>query len=183
MYHRFTDRARKVIKFSNQEALRFNHEYVGTEHLLLGLLREGRGVACNVLHDLGLDLKTVRDEVESLMEPGPDFVTLGNRPQTPCTKRVLEHAIDESRSLNHNYVGTEHLLLGLLREPEGRAAQAIQNLNLEPHLVRQRILEVLGQYEETDLPASAHPPYARRMGAGLRRILHFLHIGSGAGVE
>lgn len=183
MYHRVTDRARKVIKFSNQEALRFNHECVATEHLLLGLLREGHGVACKVLHDLGLNLKMARDEAEKLIQPGPDFAMMGNRPQTPWTRRVLEHAIDEARSLNHNYLGTEHLLLGLLREREGTAAKALQNLNLEHHLVRQRILEVLGNHEGTDPPDSSHVPYARRMGAGLRRILHFLHIGSGAGVE
>ena len=122
MYERFTDRARRVMQLANQEAQRFNHEYIGTEHILLGLVKEGSGVGANVLKNLGVDLRKVRLEVEKLVKSGPEMVTMGKLPQTPRAKRVIEYAIEEARNLNHNYVGTEHLLLGLLRERDGVAA-------------------------------------------------------------
>ncbi len=131
MYERFTDRARKVMQLANQEAQRFNHEYVGTEHVLLGLVKEGSGVAANVLKNLDVDLRKIRLEVEKIVQTGPDMVTMGKLPQTPRAKKVIEYAIEEARNLNHNYVGTEHLLLGLLREQEGVAAQVLMNLELE----------------------------------------------------
>jgi len=131
MYERFTDRARKVMQLANQEAQRFNHEYVGTEHVLLGLIKEGSGVAANVLKNLDVDLRKIRNEVEKIVQAGPDMVTMGKLPQTPRAKKVIEYAIEEARNLNHNYVGTEHLLLGLLREQEGVAAQVLMNLNLK----------------------------------------------------
>src|SRR5881396_375433 len=114
MYERFTDRARKVMQLANQEAQRFNHEYIGTEHILLGLVKEGSGVAANVLKNLDVDLRKIRLEVEKIVQTGPDMVTIPNPPQTPRAKRVVEFAIDEACSLDHNYVGTEHLLLGIL---------------------------------------------------------------------
>ena len=117
MFERFTDRARKVMALANQEAQRFNHEYIGTEHILLGLVKEGSGVGANVLKNLDVDLRKVRMEVEKLVKSGPDMVTMGKLPQTPRAKKVIEYAIEEARNLNHNYVGTEHLLLGLLRSP------------------------------------------------------------------
>src|SRR5262249_47351410 len=123
MYERFTDRARKVMQLANQEAQRFNHEYIGTEHILLGLVKEGSGVAANVLKNLDVDLRKIRLEVEKIVQSGPDMVTMGKLPQTPRAKKVIEYAMEEARNLNHNYVGTEHLLLGLLREQEGVAAQ------------------------------------------------------------
>ncbi len=144
MNERFTDRARKVMQLANQEAQRFNHEYVGTEHVLLGLIKEGSGVAANVLKNLDVDLRKIRLEVEKLVQTGPDTVTMGKLPQTPRAKKVIEYAIEEARNLNHNYVGTEHLLLGLLREEEGMAAQVLMNLGLKLVDVREEVLNLLG---------------------------------------
>ena len=144
MFERFTDRARKVMALANQEAQRFNHEYIGTEHILLGLVKEGSGVGANVLKNLDVDLRKVRLEVEKLVHSGPDMVTMGKLPQTPRAKKVIEYAIEEARNLNHNYVGTEHLLLGLLREHDGVAAQVLMNLGLKLEEVREEVLNLLG---------------------------------------
>src|SRR5277367_1078818 len=144
MYERFTDRARKVMQLANQEAQRFNHEYIGTEHILLGLVKEGSGVAANVLKNLDIDLRRIRLEVEKIVQAGPDMVTMGKLPQTPRAKKVIEYSIEEARNLNHNYVGTEHLLLGLLREQEGVAAQVLMNLGLKLEDVREEVLNLLG---------------------------------------
>src|SRR3954452_22628940 len=153
MFERFTDRARKVMALANQEAQRFNHEYIGTEHILLGLVKEGSGVGANVLKNLDVDLRKVRLEVEKLVKSGPDMVTMGKLPQTPRAKKVIEYAIEEARNLNHNYVGTEHLLLGLLREHDGVAAQVLMNLNLKLEEVREEVLNLLGAGVETEEPA------------------------------
>ena len=154
MFERLTDRARKVMALANQEAQRFNHEYIGTEHILLGLVKEGSGVGANVLKHLEIDLRKVRLEVEKLVKSGPEMVTMGKLPQTPRAKKVIEYAIEEARSLNHNYVGTEHLLLGLLREQDGVAAQVLMNLGLKLEDVREEVLNLLGagvgQIEEID---------------------------------
>jgi len=144
MFERFTDRARKVMALANQEAQRFNHEYIGTEHILLGLVKEGSGVGANVLKNLDVDLRKVRLEVEKLVRHGPEMVTMGKLPQTPRAKKVIEYAIEEARNLNHNYVGTEHLLLGLLREHDGVAAQVLMNLTLKLEEVREEVLNLLG---------------------------------------
>ncbi|MCO6046839.1 ATP-dependent Clp protease ATP-binding subunit [Aeoliella sp. ICT_H6.2] len=144
MYERFTDRARKVMQLANQEAQRFNHEYIGTEHVLLGLIKEGSGVAANVLKNLDVDLRKIRLEVEKLVQSGPDMVTMGRLPQTPRAKKVIEYSMEEARNLNHNYVGTEHILLGLLREQEGVAAQVLMNLGLKLEEVRDEVLNLLG---------------------------------------
>src|SRR4249919_2800360 len=144
MYERFTDRARKVMQLANQEAQRFNHEYIGTEHILLGLVKEGTGVAANVLKNLDIDLRKILLEVEKIVQAGPDMVTMGRLPQTPRAKKVIEYSIEEARNLNHNYVGTEHLLLGLLREQEGVAAQVLMNLGLKLEDVREEVLNLLG---------------------------------------
>ncbi|MGL4944559.1 MAG: ATP-dependent Clp protease ATP-binding subunit [Thermoguttaceae bacterium] len=143
-YERFTDRARKVLQLANQEAQRFNHEYIGTEHILLGLVKEGSGVAANVLANLDIDLRKIRLEVEKLVRSGPDLVSMGRLPQTPRAKKVIEYSMEEARSLNHNYVGTEHLLLGLLREQEGVAAQVLMNLGVQLESVRAEVLNLLG---------------------------------------
>src|SRR5438874_5563434 len=121
MYERFTDRARKVMQLANQEAQRFNHEYIGTEHILLGLVKEASGVAANVLKNLDIDLRKIRLEVEKIVQTGPgsEAVTRGDLPLTPRTKKAIERAIAEARELRHNYVGSEHLLLGLMRENDG----------------------------------------------------------------
>ena len=150
MFERFTDRARKVMALANQEAQRFNHEYIGTEHILLGLVKEGSGVGANVLKNLDVDLRKVRLEVEKLVKSGPETVTMGKLPQTPRAKKVIEYAIEEARNLNHNYVGTEHLLLGLLREQDGVAAQVLMNLNLRLEDVREEVLNLLGASDEAE---------------------------------
>jgi len=152
MFERFTDRARKVMALANQEAQRFNHEYIGTEHILLGLVKEGSGVGANVLKNLDVDLRKVRLEVEKLVKSGPDMVTMGKLPQTPRAKKVIEYAIEEARNLNHNYVGTEHLLLGLLREHDGVAAQVLMNLGLKLEEVREEVLNLLGAGVENEEP-------------------------------
>ena len=158
MFERFTDRARKVMALANQEAQRFNHEYIGTEHVLLGLVKEGGGVGANVLKNLDLDLRKIRLEVEKLVKSGPDMVTMGKLPQTPRAKKVIEYSIEEARSLNHNYVGTEHLLLGLLREQDGIAAQVLMNLGLKLEDVREEVLNLLGAgVEGEDAPAPGRP--------------------------
>ena len=158
MFERFTERARKVMALANQEAQRFNHEYIGTEHILLGLVKEGSGVGANVLKNLGVDLHKVRIEVEKLVKTGPDMVTMGKLPQTPRAKKVIEYSIEEARNLNHNYVGTEHLLLGLLREPNGVAGQVLMNLGLKLDEVREEVLNLLG--------AGVEPDDAAPMGSG-----------------
>ena len=157
MFERFTDRARKVMALANQEAQRFNHEYIGTEHILLGLVKEGSGVGANVLKNLGVDLHKVRVEVEKLVKAGPDMVTMGKLPTTPRAKKVTEYAIEEARNLNHNYIGTEHLLLGLLREHDGVAAQVLMNLGLKLEEVREEVLNLLGAGAETEDTAAAAP--------------------------
>ncbi|MEK6701356.1 MAG: Clp protease N-terminal domain-containing protein, partial [Planctomycetota bacterium] len=136
------------MALANQEAQRFNHEYIGTEHILLGLVKEGSGVGANVLKNLEVDLRKVRLEVEKLVKPGPEMVTMGRLPQTPRAKKVIEYAIEEARNLNHNYVGTEHLLLGLLREHDGVAAQVLMNLGLKLEDVREEVLNLLGAGNE-----------------------------------
>ncbi len=168
MFERFTDRARKVMALANQEAQRFNHEYIGTEHILLGLVKEGSGVGANVLKNLSVDLRKVRLEVEKLVKSGPEMVTMGKLPQTPRAKKVIEFAIEEARNLNHNYVGTEHLLLGLLREHDGVAAQVLMNLGLKLEEVREEVLNLLGAGVDTDegepATAGASPSGAERRG-------------------
>ncbi|HOQ04289.1 MAG TPA: ATP-dependent Clp protease ATP-binding subunit [Anaerohalosphaeraceae bacterium] len=160
MFERFTDRARKVMALANQEAQRFNHEYIGTEHILLGLVKEGSGVAANVLKNMDVDLKKLRLGIEKLVKSGPDMVTMGKLPQTPRAKKVIEYAIEEARALNHNYVGTEHILLGLLRETEGIAAQVLMNLGLKLEDVRQEVLNLLGAGVEDN---SSYPAMGMKM--------------------
>ncbi|MBU4346388.1 MAG: ATP-dependent Clp protease ATP-binding subunit [Candidatus Omnitrophica bacterium] len=144
MFSRFTERARKVIILAKEEARRFNHDYIGTEHILLGLVREGEGVAASVLEKLGISLESIRLEIEKLVQPGPATQIIGDIPFTPRAKKVLELAAEEARSLNHNYIGTEHLLLGLIREGEGIASQVLLNLGLDLNRVRNEVLELLG---------------------------------------
>ena len=144
MFERFTDRARKVMALANQEAQRFNHEFIGTEHILLGLVKEGSGVGATVLKNMGVDIKQLRREVEKLVQSGPAMITMGKLPQTPRAKQVIECAIEEARALNHSYVGTEHILLGLLRVTDGIAARVLRNLGLKLEDVRQEVLNLLG---------------------------------------
>ncbi len=144
MFNRFTERARKVIVFAKEEARRFNHDYIGTEHLLLGLIREGEGVAAAVLQKLGLDLETIRLEVEKLVQAGPPTQVMGDIPFTPRSKKALELSAEEARALGHNYIGTEHLLLGLVKEGEGMAYRVLLNLGLDLGKLRNEVMELLG---------------------------------------
>jgi ADP-ribose pyrophosphatase YjhB (NUDIX family) len=143
MFERYTDRARKVMALANQEAQRFNHEYIGTEHILLGLVKEGSGVGANVLKNLDVDLRKVRLEVESLVRSGPDMIPQGKLPLSPAARQALEYAVEEAHKLSHNYAGTEHLLLGLVRQNAGVAVQVLMNLNLSLERVREEVLITL----------------------------------------
>ncbi len=143
MMNNFTPRAQQVLALARKEADRFNHNYVGTEHLLLGLIKLGQGVAVNVLQKMGLDLETVRMEVEKQVGSGPDQKMVGNIPYTPRVKKVLALAGKEAKALNHSYVGTEHILLGLLREGEGVAARVLKNLEVDIERTRNEILKEL----------------------------------------
>ena len=144
MFDRFTDRAKKVMNLARQEAQRFNHEYLGTEHILLGLVQEGSGVAANVLKNMGIDLNKIRMEVEKIVKTGPSMVTMGQLPFTPRAKKVLELSMEEAGNLGHNYIGTEHLLLGLIKENEGIAAEVLLNLGVKLEDVREEVLDFLG---------------------------------------
>src|SRR5881628_3826956 len=152
----FTPRAQQVLALARKEADRFNHNFVGTEHLLLGLIKLGQGVAVNVLQKMGLDLETVRMEVEKQVGTGPDQKVIGNIPYTPRVKKVLALASKEAKALNHTYVGTEHILLGLLREGDGVAARVLKNLDVDIEQTRQEILKELdpnlSQQEESAVP-------------------------------
>src|SRR6201994_444358 len=143
MMNNFTPRAQQVLGLARKEADRFNHNYVGTEHLLLGLIKLGQGVAVNVLQKMGLDLETVRMEVEKQVGSGPEMKMVGNIPYTPRVKKVLALAGKEAKSLNHSYVGTEHILLGLLREGDGVAARVLKNLEVDIERTRNEVLREL----------------------------------------
>ncbi len=158
MFNRFTERARKVILLAKEEAKRFNHDYIGTEHLLLGLVREGEGVAAAVLASLGLSPDKIRFEVEKLVQPGPATVVSGDIPFTPKAKKVIELAMEEARDLGHNYIGTEHLLLGLIREGDGVASQVLLNLGLDLDRVRMEVMNLLG----SSIPGYGTPPRTKK---------------------
>jgi hypothetical protein len=149
MYERFSDRARKVMQLSNQEALRYNHEYIGPEHILLGLLKEGSGVAANVMKNMDIDLKRLRHEVEKILLPGPDMDSMGKLPQTPSTRKVIELAIQSARELNHNYVGTEHLFLGVLGLPDDKNifSKIFAGSDITTEKVKEEIMNLLGHNE------------------------------------
>jgi ATP-dependent Clp protease ATP-binding subunit ClpC len=139
----FTPEGRQVIALARTEALRFNHDFLGTEHLLIGLIKLGQGIAVNVLQKIGLDLETVRREVEKLEGKGPDQQVIGYIPYTPRANKALSLAVEEAKVLNHLHVGTEHILLGLLREGDGVAARALKNLNVDIAQIRREILKAL----------------------------------------
>jgi ATP-dependent Clp protease ATP-binding subunit ClpC len=144
LFNRFTDRARKVLILAQQEAARYGHGYIGTEHLLLGLLREGEGVAAKALASLGLEVDSVREQVETILGTGQEQANdIG---YTPRAKKVIELAMEEALRLGHNYVGTEHILLGLIREGEGIAAQVLTGMGVDINLMRQRVIEMLGGF-------------------------------------
>ncbi|MHC5034494.1 MAG: Clp protease N-terminal domain-containing protein, partial [Planctomycetota bacterium] len=162
MYDKFTERAQKVVKYARQEAQRMGHQRIGTEHLLLGLVREGTGVAATVLQRLGIEPKRVRLEVEKMVKSGPGLISAGrNLEVAPRALKAFEYASEEAKRLGNNFIGTEHLLLGLLREEEGIAAQVLLNLGVELEEVHEAVLELLGPdvaddeaAESRGLPAS-----------------------------
>src|SRR5262245_28418850 len=173
MFNKFTERARKVILLAKQEAKRFNHDYIGTEHILLGLLREGEGVAAAVLQSLGMNLNNIRLEVEKLVQVGPTTVVTGDLPFTPKAKKVMELAMEEARTLGHNYIGTEHLLLGLIREGEGVASQVFMNMGLDLEKVREEVIKLLGSTTPgvqfgSQPPSGPQPPSGGGGGTGTK---------------
>ncbi|MEV2280914.1 ATP-dependent protease ATP-binding subunit ClpC [Paenibacillus larvae] len=153
MFGRFTERAQKVLSLSQEEALRLGHNNIGTEHILLGLIREGEGIAAKALVALGLSLEKIQDEVESLIGRGQEQLT--NPAYTPRAKKVIELSMDEARKLGHTYVGTEHILLGLIREGEGVAARVLNNLGISLNKARQQVLQLLGSSEVTSSSSGA----------------------------
>ncbi|MDX1675882.1 MAG: Clp protease N-terminal domain-containing protein, partial [Longimicrobiales bacterium] len=154
MNYNFTDRVRKVLAMAREEAIRLQHDYVGTEHILLGLIREGEGVAAAVLTNLNVDLEQIHERIEESVKKGKATIALGELPYTSRAKKVLEYAMAEARELNHSYVGTEHLLLGLLREEKGIAAQVLNSLGLTLDDARNETLKLLGSDVNPTQPSS-----------------------------
>jgi ATP-dependent Clp protease ATP-binding subunit ClpC len=146
MFERFTDRARRVVVLAEEEARMLNHNYIGTEHLLLGLIHEGEGVAARALESLGISLAAVRQQVEAIIGQGQQAPS-GHIPFTPRAKKVLELAHREGRALGHAYIGTEHILLGLIREGDGVAAQVLVTLGADLNRVRQQVIQLLHGYQ------------------------------------
>src|SRR5215204_4789093 len=153
-FDKFTERARKVLTLAQEEAQRFNHNYIGTEHLLLGLVREGDGVAARVLTNMGVQLPKVRSAVEFIIGRGEGAV-IGEIGLTPRAKKVIELAVDEARRLDHSYIGTEHLLLGLVREGEGIAAGVLESLGVNLEKVRGETTRILAQSQPAGGAATA----------------------------
>src|SRR3954453_7072104 len=171
-FDKFTERARRVLTLAQEEAQRFNHNYIGTEHILLGLVREGDGVAAKVLSNLGVELNKVRSAVEFIIGRG-DRATNGEIGLTPRAKRVIELAVDEARRLNHSYIGTEHLLLGLVREGEGIAAGVLESLGVSLEKVRTQVVQVLnssGQNYGQKHQGPSKTPYIDALGTDLTAL-------------
>lgn len=166
MFDKFTNRAKQVIKLAKKEAQRLNHNYLGTEHVLLGLLKLGQGVAVNVLRNLNIDFDIVRSEVEKLVGYGPEIQVYGDPALTGKVKKVFEYANEEAANLNHNYVGTEHLLLGLLRQTDGVAAQVLENLNVNLKEVRKEVLKELETFNLQLPPIGGPAPGAPQASNG-----------------
>lgn len=166
MFDKFTNRAKQVIKLAKKEAQRLNHNYLGTEHVLLGLLKLGQGVAVNVLKNMNIDFETVRAEVEKLVGYGPEIQVYGDPALTGKVKKVFEYANEEAANLNHNYVGTEHLLLGLLRQTDGVAAQVLENLNVNLKEVRKEVLKELETFNLQLPPMGGAAPTNTPQAAG-----------------
>src|SRR6516225_5754590 len=153
MFERFTDRARRVVVLAQEEARMLNHNYIGTEHILLGLIHEGEGVAAKLLESLGISLEGVRSQVEEIIGQGQQAPS-GHIPFTPRAKKVLELSLREALQLGHNYIGTEHILLGLIREGEGVAAQVLVKLGADLNRVRQQVIQLLHGYQGTEPEAA-----------------------------
>jgi ATP-dependent Clp protease ATP-binding subunit ClpA len=170
-FDRFNDRAKRVLALAQDEAIRFNHNYIGTEHLLLGLVREGEGVAARALDSLGVELSKVRVSVEFMIGRGDSTSTPSEITLSPRTKKIIELAIDEARRMGHSHVGTEHLLLGIVREGEGVAARVLESLGVTLEKVRQQVIATLGQAGHASRtgpePLATLRPYS---GSGLDRL-------------
>ena len=166
MFERFTDRARRVVVLAQEEARMLNHNYIGTEHILLGLIHEGEGVASKALESLGISLESVREQVQEIIGQGQQAPS-GHIPFTPRAKKVLELSLREALQLGHNYIGTEHILLGLIREGEGVAAQVLVKLGADLNRVRQQVIQLISGYQGKEggagagvgrrRPAGGHP--------------------------
>jgi ATP-dependent Clp protease ATP-binding subunit ClpC len=156
MFERFTDRARRVVVLAQEEARMLNHNYIGTEHILLGLIHEGEGVAAKALEALGISLEAVRSQVEEIIGQGQQAPS-GHIPFTPRAKKVLELSLREALQLGHNYIGTEHILLGLIREGEGVAAQVLVKLGADLNRVRQQVIQLLSGYQGKEAATSGAP--------------------------
>jgi ATP-dependent Clp protease ATP-binding subunit ClpA len=174
MFEWFTDRARRVVVLAQAEARTLNHNYIGTEHILLGLIREGEGVAAKALESLGISLESVRQQVEEIIGQGQQAPS-GHIPFTARAKKVLELALREALQLGHNYIGTEHILLGLIREGEGVAAQVLVRLGADLNRVRQQVIQLLAD-PHIEEPETTHPElWPRPAGGSERRLLAALH--------
>ena len=156
MFERFTDRARRVVVLAQEEARMLNHNYIGTEHILLGLIHEGEGVAAKALEALGISLEAVRSQVEEIIGQGQQAPS-GHIPFTPRAKKVLELSLREALQLGHNYIGTEHILLGLIREGEGVAAQVLVKLGADLNRVRTQVISLLSGYQGKEAATSGAP--------------------------
>ena len=156
MFERFTDRARRAVELAQEEARRLNHNYIGTEHILLGLIREGEGVAAKALESLGISLEAVRQQVEKIIGRGQQAPS-GHIPFTPRAKKVLELSLREAKALGHNYIGTEHILLGLIREGSGVAAQVLVKLGADLNRARQQVVQLLHGYHGEDVTGEGPP--------------------------
>ena len=174
MFERFTDRARRVIVLAQDEAKMLNHNYIGTEHILLGLIHEGEGVAAKALEQMGISLEAVREQVEEIIGHGQNPPT-GHIPFTPRAKKVLELSLREALQMNHSYIGTEHILLGLIREGEGIAAQVLIKLGADLNRVRTTVLALLSGYQEENgaQPATAGAPEAPSSGSSSNTLDQF----------
>ena len=160
-FEKFSERARRVLSLAQEEAIRFNHNYIGTEHILLGLVRENEGVAARVLANMNVDLQKVRSAVEFIIGRGENKVSGDNIGLTPRAKKVIELAVDEARRMNHHYIGTEHLLVGLMREGEGVAAGVLESLGVSLEKARTEAQRILSQNPPSGSHSGSRSTYLR----------------------
>jgi ATP-dependent Clp protease ATP-binding subunit ClpC len=168
MFERFTDRARKIMALANQEAIRLGHEYIGTEHILLGMIKEGSGIGAEVLKKLDIGLAQLRAETEKMVKKLPEKRT-GKLPQTPQAKKVIAYAIEEARRLNHEYIGTEHILLGLIRDPDTVAGQVLHKSGLNLDRVRDKVVRILS--EEPPMSDGGQRPWSSPTPSGFTQTM------------
>jgi ATP-dependent Clp protease ATP-binding subunit ClpC len=168
MFERFTDKARRVVVLAQEESRLMNHNYIGTEHILLGLLHEGEGVGAKALESMDISLDAVRQQVEKMIGQGETAPT-AHIPFTPRAKKVLELSLRESKQLGHNYIGTEHILLGLIREGEGVAAQVLEKLGADPNKVRQQVVKLLSGFTGPERAWEQVPPGEETVTLGVRQ--------------